>query len=98
MKKRRASFTCKLRASTASVVEEQKKCIRETPRNTDQKSSVEYDYESENEEEQEDDAVDKYELAKKAECGEGGKTPVANSISLCRRNNGNGWKDEKSEL
>lgn len=91
MKKRRASFTCKLRASTASVVEEQKKCIRETPRNT-KKSSVEYDYESENEEEQEDDdTVEKYE-AKKAECGQGGKTPVGNSNSLCRRNNGNGWR------
>ncbi|XP_058204847.1 uncharacterized protein LOC131318852 [Rhododendron vialii] len=90
LKKRRASFTCKLRASTASV-EEQKKCIRETPRNTE-KSSVDYDYESENEEEQEDDAVEKYE-AKKAECGEGGKTvPVADSNSLCRRNNGNGWR------
>ncbi|KAG5555513.1 hypothetical protein RHGRI_006231 [Rhododendron griersonianum] len=89
LKKRRASFTCKLRASTASD-EEQKKGIRETPRNTE-KSSVEYDYESENEEEQEDDAVEKYE-AKKAECGEGGKTPVANSNLLCRRNSGNGWR------
>ncbi|KAI8562066.1 hypothetical protein RHMOL_Rhmol03G0005900 [Rhododendron molle] len=42
LKKKRESFTCKLRPSMASVVEEQKKCIRDTPRNTE-KSSVEYD-------------------------------------------------------
>lgn len=83
LKKRRASFTSKVRARMAAD-REQKESVREPTRNTEKTWVKHYD-DPENDEEQEKNE------AKKKQSGEGGgKIQVANS--RCSRNSGTGWR------
>lgn len=83
LKKRRASFTSKVRARMAAD-REQKESVREPTRNTEKTWVKHYD-DPENEEEQE-----KNEAKKKQSEEGGGKIQVANS--RCSRNSGRGWR------
>ncbi|KAG5555512.1 hypothetical protein RHGRI_006230 [Rhododendron griersonianum] len=83
LKKRRASFTSKVRARMAAD-REQKESVREPTRNTEKTWVKHYD-DPENEEEQE-----KNEANKKQSGEGGGKIQVANS--RCSRNSGRGWR------